>query len=338
MSHVKLCVLTDLEPDDVLALGIVAARGFDVKCLWVGEGNPAVKAARAATYASKLGFSDAGIVAGAASDKLFPGEPRPDGLAGDSTPPSAPYFAAFEALVAQGVDHFMCLKPPREFMAMRAADAGRADALFAQMHLALYGSFNLRCLGYEATQWITAPDTPFASVVLYQNVGGLVNDETPALGGPAPPPVRNLNPSTCPEFFSRYDPDSELARVMRVWDADVVRDCVETCEPLGGIDGPPNAVDPERWSRNRTCYDQVHANFGKQFVAADPVLAALAWAVDIKDNRAVCAPVVAAYDPAKPYPTITDAADDGSTPTKVHLLRAVVLSRFLDDLARTRWF
>jgi hypothetical protein len=319
----KICVATDLEPDDVLALAVLHGRKFAIKAVLVGEGDPRAKSHRALEYLSALGVADAVVTAGAPSDKLFPGEaPSAADTAFDA--PSA--FRYFEGLVDSGIKHVLYLKPPRELLAMWTADQARARTLFQHLHLGLYGSFNLRVLGYVKTAWMTSADEcPFASVRLYQNVGGLADDFT----GEA---IKNLNPGTCPEFFGRAV-DGHLKQVMHVWDSDVVKDCVDTCAGLGGIDGPPNGMDDERWRRNRTCYDQVSANFGRQIVAADPVLAAVVWSEALEADATTLSSVDMVFDGSKTYPVPVP-----SPGSRVKLYHGMRLSAVTDILLQTQWF
>lgn len=325
-STKNVCVATDLEPDDMLALAVLKARGFHIRYGIVGEGDPEAKSPRFAAYTEALGFPvrDSDILEGCPSDKQFPGEQVP----AYPGPKPKHTFTFFESMVDAGVTHVMYLKPPRELMVMWTTNRPRAQALFSRIHLAIYGSFNLRTIGYVATAWITDPDTPFASVRLYQNVNGCLDRDGA--------PVKNLNPITCPEFFARYSPTSQLAQVMSTWDKDVVDDCHKTCRELGDPEQLKDAAAKARWHRNAECAAQVSAYFGRQFVAADPVLACAVWDPVIEATASVCVPVVITHPEDKPYPVVTDLEPDN--PCRVKLYRGLPLSMVTGCLAGTPWF
>jgi hypothetical protein len=314
-------VLTDLEPDDVQALGILARRWpiFDVRTVLVGEGNPTAKVAVARDLLAALQYKDVRVAPGCASTKLFPGEEVLKGNADD-----APYDAAnalLAALEAAGpAPVLVCLKPPREMQVALAEFPDRAVKVFGRTTLVMYGSFNLRALGYSHTlPLVQDATTPFQRVLLY---------ETHACRG-----VPNLNPRTVPGlegWFARWRPAfaALLWQRCRVWDADILRDCIETCasEELEGRRGSP------LWARNDKCRAEVEAHAGRQFVPADGVLALMAFNPRFD---AYCHPVAITHDgvdghyPAWKWP-VADAAR-----AKVFAWRDVPGDTVVQELQRT---
>ena len=313
-----LIIMTDLEPDDMLALKLLAARGYGCPLLLAGEGDPEVKRRRARAYAPMLNWP-ARAWAGAPSSKLFPGEVDAPpaqraltaALEGAPTPPTAEeLLAALEAYGLAVPDaKLLCLKPPRELQALweSAQGGARGDipkarllAAFARLTLVVYGSFNLRALGYERSLWMVAPETPFKRVVLYESLGGTAEG------------VKNINPQTVPigalwadrdGMYQEYD--ACLRAACSLWDEDIIRDCRETCAATEAGRAAGDAEATATWDRNYACLVAVEANKGHQFVAADPVLAVL---MDDHAFDAYLKPVDISFDRSKsPYPAVAPA-------------------------------
>lgn len=259
----NIVLFTDAEPDDMLAISVLAARGFKCVLCVVGEGNPIEKAARVGTYitAANLWHDDEHVlITGCASSKLFPGETAVhDGYVFDI----AAFHETLKRVVeTHGVTTVVCLKPPRELLAY-CKHMPEGTAILSTLHLAIYGSFNVRQLTAAgaarndlAAMLLNADETPFASVIVYESYGGTAEGHS------------NINPTTCPSFFANARPGL-LSTDMEVWDADILRDCDESCAAAEA------SGDKESWKRNNSCRVAVRANLNRQFVAADPVLAAL---------------------------------------------------------------
>jgi hypothetical protein len=257
----KYLVALDCEPDDELALGVLRARGMRCETLMVGEGSVSSKMRRAHTYSEALGLG-ASIIPGLPSKKLFPGESATaDVDEGHVVAFSVDTFlSSLEAMGDEAT--LVCLKPPREILAALEQQPARARAVFANTVLAIYGSFNVRTLGYSVTIPLVCEDTtPFKRVYYYESHGN---------------GVPNLNPTTAPRlprWLSRRWP--RFAESMRhtcsVWDLHIILDCNQSCVEE---EAKPDHPTP-RWARKDKCRTAVRANFGKQFVPADPVLALL---------------------------------------------------------------
>jgi hypothetical protein len=318
-----LIIMTDLEPDDMLALKLLAARGYGCPLLLVGEGDPEVKRRRANAYAPMLNWP-ARAWAGAPSSKLFPGEVDAPpaqraltaALEGVPTPPTEEeLLAALEAYGLAVPDaKLLCLKPPRELQALwesaqestrEGIPKARLLAAFARLTLVMYGSFNLRTLGYERTLWMVAPETPFRRVVLYESMGGTaegvknINQQTVPIGAL----WADRGGSTSGGVYADYD--ACLRAACSLWDEDIIRDCRETCAATEAGRAAGDAEAVASWDRNYACLVAVEANKGNQFVAADPVLAVL---MDDHAFDAYLKPVDITFDKAKTlYPAVAPA-------------------------------
>ena len=315
-------VLTDLEPDDMLALAALTSRtDIQVACVVGGEGNPATKLARLAAYRDKGLFRDTSpaLFAGCASAKLFPGETAPpaDAAAFDADA----FLTCIEAAVADSTANgsvavLLVLKPPRELNACLAAFPERTRDAFSAMHCALYGSFNVRCMAGES-DWLLLPDSPFQKTLLFESFGGFSNG------------CSNINASTAQPILAALlarsrDFYEDVLQTARIWDEDVVRDCDETCARIAQ---GPLCTSPEAcaaWERNDACRRAVRANMGNQFVAADPVLVvALQAAFD-----QWLEPITWSKAAGAPYPTIT-RRDTTDTSTGLWMYRNMDWATFV---------
>lgn len=295
-------VMTDLEPDDVAALYVLAHRGFEFTAVVVGEGNVQAKVRRARELVRLLGFDDeeCRVLPGLPSSKLFPGEKAEE--ADDADESEAPPVDAFlNDLTFMPEPLLICLKPPTEVLAALQRQPERCTALFADTTLAIYGSYNLRSLGYEATvPLVSSATTPFARVLLYESHGN---------------GVPNLNPRTVPGWATWMERNPVFQAVFRsvckTWDDDIVRDCDESCAEEEAKDGFDAAAPSARWHRNDKCRVAVRANCGNQCVPADVVLALLLFN-DAFPSQAASYEFSAA---AGPYPTCTLLESSSSSKT-----------------------
>ena len=297
-------LLTDLEPDDMVAMGVLAARLDSPSYLVVGEGSADLKGARALTYAKHLGWNETLVVKGLPSDKAFEGE---EVLVEHSASLPKEVCSLKPDHFTQ-TDTFICLKPPRELCAhyMAAPDDFRGKRLI------LYGSFNLRTIvekeGWEAVSWIFDESSPFREVILYESYKAIPDA-----------PSTSANKDNCPEFWTALDGsikddiddfDKDLCACLATWDAAILKDCVDTMEECeaGSYGDPASEEVKARYSRNKTCRDQVMPHQGRQFVMADCVLAT------VFDNPAFApnkTPIKVTYE--APYLVKTPVDDDGST-------------------------
>ncbi len=341
---VPFIVMTDLEPDDMLALAVLKRRGFQPTVIIAGEGCAHNKAIRARQYADDLGWLDTFVVCGNDSDKVFPNECADlDASQKDATHygsrinfPFASDTADIEVNVLQrglrgpsGVAEptVLCLKPPRELVMLESG--GRKDEahrLFKKLRLVLYGSFNLREVGYEPVlHWLNPGTTPFKQVVLYENYGGMA-------GG-----TKNLNPATVspcasPVLSCGMEVYEERLRVVaREWDMYILQDCEATCKQIEkeNPDWATNAEDNARWTRNHTCASSVRENLGRQIVAADPILALIMdnpkyakWADSVRGTH---------IPDGCPYPLFTYDSSNSGTGASPGTSKSVMRFRNLPD-------
>jgi hypothetical protein len=262
-SHVDV-LLTDLEPDDLLAIGVLAARGYKCGAMIVGEGSPAAKFARMSHTGilGELGWRGMQVIEGGASAKLFPGESPSDCHLDVAA------LKLLEVLEKQtyGADAsgagatVVCLKPPREILRALELNRELAMRVFARTTLVLYGSFNLRTMPIDVYSLIDHM-TPFKRVELYESHmnRGVQNLNPASVGGVE---VMTQWLSQKPLFAA------EMWHVCKLWDADVLRDCEESCRE----EEHAGRRDSARWHRNDKCRTDVRKNEGMQFVPADPIV------------------------------------------------------------------
>jgi hypothetical protein len=279
-------VYTDMEPDDMLALGVLQLRGYTHTKVIAGEGNAFERQNRVTDLVhrclgpyTKGGIHWASSHPGYDSGTLGPGEKRPTSDRYAETGELAKGSASLwledlrerQRLTGKGcsvyTDHAMnpvifCLKPPREILAMMEHHPERARELFAHTTLVMYGSHNLRVLGYDKSLPLVQEDrTPFKKVYLYETHPN--------------PDVPNLNPSTVPNMEAWFGHLPEFREALRdyqlKWDNHILQDCLATMEE----EVAARRFDSERYMRNEKCLLDVKRNLGNQFVPADAVLALL---------------------------------------------------------------
>lgn len=260
-------ILTDVEPDDLLALVVLAGSGSPPpQVLIAGEGNAAYKAQQAAAMCSALGWTSTRVLPGAPSGTAWPWEAGTP--SGDSNAHVEAAVAALVAAVSADPEGaLLCLKPPRELIAAAAAGT------FAGMHLVMYGSFNLRCVPVEAARALLAPGC-FASVTLYEQFGGSEHRSLDRVTAPRLARVLFDAPTTCAALL-------QLRTACAQWNAGILVDCdaaVAECDAVLS-DATASAADTERAkekrSRNAQVAELVSQHGAAQMVAADGVLAAL---------------------------------------------------------------
>ena len=321
MAPQSIVVVTDLEPDDMVALAVLASTpAVRVAAVVAGEGVPSAKLARLEAYAA-MGIWEprTALLMGCASAKLFPGEVPAVGL---PAPFDARAFLDVLRRVADEADSagaavvpplLLLLKPPRELNAALAEAPEEAAAMFARFHLALYGSFNLRDLR-GAADWLMAPSSPFPRTVLFESFGGFTNG------------CSIMNPGNAPALFavlqnppeSRREYMRELLRTMLVWDEDVVRDCDATCMQIASGPDCTSAVNVAAWDRNDMCRRAVRAHLGQQFVAADHVLVT---ALLDPQFEPCLQPITWTKAADAPYPSITTVRD--GSPARLFMYRGL---------------
>lgn len=297
-------ILTDLEPDDMVAMGVLASRLDPPSYIVVGEGSADLKFSRAMTYVKHLGWEKTVVVKGLPSSKHFEGE---EGLVERHTSlPDA--FCSLLPDYFTKVDSFICLKPPRELCARYKVAAKD----FKNKRLILYGSFNLRTIveeeGWDAVAWMFDASSPFKEVVLYESYKAIPDA-----------PSTSANEENCPAFWSSFDSSTgndafkkDLSACLAAWDKAILFDCEETMKGCQNGDyGDPESEDVKaRYSRNKTCRDQDAPHQGRQFVMADCVLATV---LDNPIFEAHKTPIKVGYD--APYLVKTLAGDE---PTNVY--------------------
>lgn len=157
-DHDAVCILSDFEPDDVVAIKLLAPRLRGVPLLLVvGEGDVDKRELGAAILASYGLDKDLTVVQGKQSKLSYPTDALKaysrSAHAATIAPLTQDATAAIEAfLAAAGFPFALVLKPPHELTGVSAASRAKTVC-------AMYGSFNLvcyrDCLGApdEAAAW-----------------------------------------------------------------------------------------------------------------------------------------------------------------------------------------
>jgi len=290
----SIALFTDLEPDDMIAMQVLNQRGLIPKFLFVGEGDSNIKYARAARYCRALGWRNTTIMKSYGSDKLFPGE---EFLVNNSTLPPQKQIKDIKTELAE-IETYICLKPPRELYDWHIM--GEPN-LLKDKKLVIYGSFNLRTLKDKykdsaAISWIFDTSKPFKEVILYESHGGIKNAKTNSFSPESTPRLINAIISNVSHFSLLTQ------QCMAQWDQYMIDDCLNTMKECD-----KNLDDPDikaKYDRNKKCYESVVKFMGKQFVAADPVLALI---YDNPQFSEFKQPVD--VDVSGRYPVITDNPD-----------------------------
>jgi hypothetical protein len=340
-----LIVATDLEPDDCFALLVLRLRGVTPKGILVGEGCSTAKVQRMRTLAPYLGWQSAHILQGMPSDTclLEFEEPR-DYLEDTVREPVCGTTSWARTLGAVLDDGFDCreltvledlnpirqptllfLKPPRELVHAEKTEPEEAKKLFARVRLVLYGSYNLRQVGYEnVVGWLDPAKTPFQSVILYENHGSMDYDGAfKTLREDNMEPWGSFHGREARKVHSLGQYARRLRAFMQQWDAYILKDCDQTCAAIEETPGwQSDPVQQSRWSRNKSCADAVRPYAGRQIAAADPVLAAI---LDHRMFRTNLHPVQrASWTPGQPYLDIVDDANANASGGRVARYKGMV--------------
>ncbi|AYV86502.1 MAG: hypothetical protein Sylvanvirus1_98 [Sylvanvirus sp.] len=155
-----LMILTDLEPDDLIALLLIKDKLAQAKSIMfvVGEGNAMLKAARMSVYVEMLELSNCSVIRGCSSDKEF----EADGLELFSPEYIAHVrsrkdeykvdFTKILTFLKEKKPFVLSLKPPRELIHLWKED----PTVFHGIVMAGYMSFNIRCLFQQHSHELVA--------------------------------------------------------------------------------------------------------------------------------------------------------------------------------------
>lgn len=160
-----VAVFKDNEPDDYLAVGLLAPYLRKIKKLLVvvGEGKLS-KVGLTRTFLATLGLDHATVVGGDRSTKDYP----PEMISAFGAPQSEATADA-EAQIISFLSTspnplLIVLKPPRELLAVAAT---RPD-LFSQATIVMYGSFNIRALGADKQRLLELVNTLALRTIIYE--------------------------------------------------------------------------------------------------------------------------------------------------------------------------
>jgi hypothetical protein len=298
-----LVVETDLEPDDSLALHVLARQHGTIPVVVVGESLDVVrKIDRLMTMDLRI----LDIVVGLESMKDYPAGPvfDPSGcLRGFFEQLRGKYKIMLMAKVPpSGPVRMILLKPPRELMALFMARDPEILALLARSTAVMYGSFNVRCLLVSQGGLYTAKDVEeffgaFSDFFYYDNHAAVGEENTAN------------DESWGPANIDRVRALPGMADIMDRWDAFVLADCEET---LSALDALPQLTEGQaaRRARNAKCAEQVRRSAGRQFVLADVGVVLSNTPTDYRPARLV-------IDEVTGYVTAEDPAGE---PTTTHIV------------------
>jgi hypothetical protein len=257
----SLLVMTDLETDDVIAIYLLSRRFRNTKIMFlVGEGCAYIKKLRMESYIKTLGFTNAEVVRGYGSDRLFKYDgydimtkEQIDGLDWASINWTAENKEEVKEKVFKFIrdesPFIISLKPPRELMEMFVNGHPRYRRIFKRCVFAGYMSFNLRCLMNDYKRKLVNFLRSFKLCYFYETHYA----------------VGSNNIITKDDFD--FDKLPEIIKnVMYLWNKFQAEDCRKTLEEL---EGNTDRESIKRRHRNQKTLDQIERNDHKQLVNAD---------------------------------------------------------------------
>jgi len=258
-------IMTDLEPDDMLALYMLSKSISNSKVLFlVGEGNSNIKEMRMKKYIELLGFKNATVLRGMSSDKNF----KYDGFDVETEKEIKDITkvdddikfveAQLDVFISDTNPAIICLKPPRELIKMYFDDDNNFSERLAKCEMAGYMSFNLRCLmkKWEKPKIIEFLKN-FKRCYFYEthNAVGSANTIT----------TDDLDFNLIPKI---------VKDVMKLWNKFMMEDCKDTIKKLRKkLDLKMVMNDSKRYKRklmrNEKKLTQIEGKEETQFVNAD---------------------------------------------------------------------
>jgi hypothetical protein len=248
--------MTDLETDDVIAIYLLSKRFKNTKIMFlVGEGCSYIKEIRMESYIKIMGFTNAEVVRGYSSDRVFTYDGR-DIMTEDEIN-RLNWTKEDKDFIENKVFTFMrnnspfiiSLKPPRELMEMFADGHPRFRRIFKRCVFAGYMSFNLRCLMNKHKKRLANFLKSFKICYFYETHYAIGSN----------------NIITKDDFDFGKLPDI-IKEVMEWWNLFQAEDCQKT---LGELEGLTDDASVKRWKRNKKTQDQIENNNYLQFVNAD---------------------------------------------------------------------
>jgi hypothetical protein len=213
MNGDSLLILTDFEPDDIIALALLFKNLPPNMCcgVIVGEGGcdkrDAVRALAAMYRAQVI------IAEGRRSDKAYPVEML-EAIPSVHNMHALPYMTAtnlIEYVLTTQKPTIVALKPAWELY-------GLPQEMLARATLYMYGSFNFRATFDEVAKNVVAHwlNTSFAHVYLYESYLATGSQSS-------------VNAKNSPALFEALaDKMPELTPVMTAWNTSIVLECADT--------------------------------------------------------------------------------------------------------------
>lgn len=233
-TYKRLCVLTDFEPDDILALYLLFDNvPRDMETLFiVGEGNMP-KDHMCYEFCKTLQLTNCTILQGNMSQKDYPSDMLT--LFGPRTQYRNWPKAREQTLSEFDFDSSLVLALKPFFELLDHVEVKR----FEKATLALYGSFNLRCMLREKTpaQVENFLNNAFARVILYESYFA-TGDQNSASEQNFPLVFKMLNENV--RFKS-------LLEAIELWNTHIAEDCADTIADL--VPKIKKQLDERAWKK-----------------------------------------------------------------------------------------
>jgi hypothetical protein len=223
---------TDLEPDDILAMYVLAIKGYRFKYIVIGEGNIDKKYKRICTYMDQLielnlANNDYTVIFGEGNINQFMYLKEGDefgynGILVDNQADidniSKIYQNRLNDFISNGGTEFICLKPPKELLKYYSHIKKDIQKLNAY----IYGESNFNKI-YDKTLLLTVL-SQFNKVVIYESFHA-TND------------ISLMNIDTCPNTWSLiHNLDNNylnsFIRLIILWNTYISEDSVKICDNI----------------------------------------------------------------------------------------------------------
>lgn len=226
-NYDTVAVMTDMEPDDILAFHVMAGalNAAPKRFVVVGEGSVA-KRDMCQNMLADLGVN-APVIDGCESGKDFPlslvtafGMPIASSSAERNKDQVAP---TMESLLASSESPLViCIKPPRELLNI-------SSQLQEKLTVVCYGGFNFRALNTHRNEWQALVNMRFKETIVYESflVTGPQNSLSAANSLLFARAIAAAKTDSMTSGFWRG-----LLNAVKLWNAHIAFDCLETVEVL----------------------------------------------------------------------------------------------------------
>lgn len=217
-KHSSVLILTDLEPDDILALKMLSKRLRDVQVLAIVGESKENKYLLATQIFQSYGYKNFQVLQGKHSTKDFPRNIEAFGIPSASLIPEQALkidiTATVETFLSDSLADnnsplIICLKPFWELLEVKVEILGRCVML-------MYGSFNIRAMrGAHSDSFLTDfINTSFKYVVLYESFHATSDNNS-------------VNLINAPQLFNIIESDKGLSSMISKWNSLIITECLD---------------------------------------------------------------------------------------------------------------